>query len=225
MENLSDALRMAAGVLLAILLVTLIVYIFNTANTLEEEKSQQVLIEQTNEFNRKFLAYEKTSMYGTDVMSVISLAINNNRDLNGEITKHPDGEYHADLDGSVNIKVTLLDTNKVRTKTKVITIDNWLSPDDPNYKKEEIKDVRAYFSSKNLSLANINTVQQFQKMIIDESSPIIVSQKRLNNHTIQVTQKDIYGLEDFKSSIFKCSDIKYSQTGKIYEMTFDDISK
>ena len=44
MENIADALRIAAGVLFAVLLISLIVYIFRASNTVEAEKQQQILI-------------------------------------------------------------------------------------------------------------------------------------------------------------------------------------
>ncbi len=228
MENLADALRMAAGVMLAILLISLIVYIFQTANSFEEEKSQKILIEQVEEFNKKFTAYEKSSMYGTDIMSIISLAINNNRDLNAERALHPDGIFHANLDGSVNIKIDI-SSSKIMKKIWEIVIDNSIPVGEPGHETRTLKNSTPYFSSSDyssgyLDLTKNTTTQKFQDMIT-ENKTIITKQTTTNNGLkIKVTQEDNIGLEDFKSSIFTCVDTKHSQTGKVYEMTFKDIS-
>ena len=128
MENIADALRIAAGVLFALLLISLIVYIFRASNTVEAEKQQQILITQVNEFNSTFNAYNKSQMYGTDVMSVLSLAINNNRDLNSERAIRGDGLFHNDIEGSVNIRVKMIKPIEIKRYTIVTTI----SIDDPN---------------------------------------------------------------------------------------------
>ena len=74
MENASYALKMAAGVLLAVLILSIMTFILNnytqTQKTiLESKKSEKVV-----EFNEQFQAYEKTQMYGTDVISCLNLA-------------------------------------------------------------------------------------------------------------------------------------------------------
>lgn len=74
MENASYALKMAAGVLLAVLILSIMTFILSnytqTQKTiLESKKSEKVV-----EFNEQFQAYEKAQMYGTDVISCLNLA-------------------------------------------------------------------------------------------------------------------------------------------------------
>ena len=78
MENASYALKMAAGVLLAVLILSIMTFILNnytqTQKTiLESKKSEKVV-----EFNEQFQAYEKAQMYGTDVISCLNLAYSMN---------------------------------------------------------------------------------------------------------------------------------------------------
>ena len=81
MENASYALKMAAGVLLAVLILSIMTFILNnytqTQKTiLESKKSEKVV-----EFNEQFQAYEKAQMYGTDVISCLNLAYSINLEL------------------------------------------------------------------------------------------------------------------------------------------------
>lgn len=74
MENASYALKMAAGVLLAVLILSLMTFILNnysqTQKTILEAKKTEKIVE----FNEQFQAYEKAQMYGTDVISCLNLA-------------------------------------------------------------------------------------------------------------------------------------------------------
>ena len=86
MENSADALQLAFGVIIAVLLLSLLVYVFNNISSFENTKRDQAVSQQTAEFNKKFLAFDKTSMYATDVISVLGLAISNNKIQNQAIT-------------------------------------------------------------------------------------------------------------------------------------------
>ena len=74
MENASYALKMAAGVLLAVLILSLMTFILNnysqTQKTILEAKKTEKIVE----FNEQLQAYEKAQMYGTDVISCLNLA-------------------------------------------------------------------------------------------------------------------------------------------------------
>ena len=156
--------------------------------------------------------------------SVISLAINNNRDLNAARSLHPDGNYEPNLDGSINIKIELKSANAIQKKKWKIIIDNSKSPDDPDhYKREPYGTPTNYFPSKNLDLSTKAITQLFQDMITENKT--ITTKQNTNGMVTTIIQEDTIGLEDFKSSIFTCTETKHSQTGKIYEMTFKDITK
>ena len=232
MENMADALRIAAGVLLAILLVSLLVYIFRAINAVEDEKQQQILIEQVKEFNDKFLAYDKNQMYGTDVMSVISLAINNNRDINtGRYYDNRDGRFYTDgsgdpIDCLVNIKIILSPVDKIKTKTYVKKIYYDKNPPEIENPVAGSMHTSNYFSGLfnaegYLDLRSEATVTKFSEMILDETKHIEYLKKRTNHGlTEEIQVIDNYGIEDFKKSIFRCEGVKYNDIGRIYEMTF-----
>lgn len=225
MENIADALRIAAGVLLATLLLSLLVYVFRSFHSVEEERAQQILIEQIKEFNGKFLAYNKTQMYGTDVMSVLSLAIDNNRDINSERALHNrDGRYDPNKDGSVNIKIYLNPVDMVKSKKYKKTID--YREDPVLITTEDIGSPTNYFqglfkTGGYLDLTDSGTVEKFSDMVIDDSKTIEQSYKRKEHGLVEeITIVDNYGIEDFKKAVFTCTDVKYNDGGRIYEMTF-----
>lgn len=90
MENASKALLMAGGILLALILLTAFVYLFGqvSQNAKEQDRLQQM--EQINEFNAQYEAYQRNLLIGVDIASVCNKANSNNiknqnKDINEEI--------------------------------------------------------------------------------------------------------------------------------------------
>lgn len=78
MENASKALLMAGGILIAILVIGLVVYMFNTSSNLKKTSEDTELVEQIAAFNKEYEAYNKKLMRGTDVVSIINKVNSNN---------------------------------------------------------------------------------------------------------------------------------------------------
>lgn len=78
MENASKALEMAAGVLLGVLLLSLVAYFFTSISSWPEQEDDIKKAQQTTQFNLEFEVYDKKGMYGTDVISCLTKAENNN---------------------------------------------------------------------------------------------------------------------------------------------------
>jgi hypothetical protein len=114
MENVSYALKIAAGVLIAILVIGIVVYVWKQIGYMEEAKDDNLVSLNKAEFNEAFLAYDKNLMYGTDVLSCLNKAQNNNQryvynnyyGVDGEnISASARTEYFIDVE--VEIKSTL----------------------------------------------------------------------------------------------------------------------
>lgn len=235
MENAVDALKMAAGVLIALLLTSLIVYIFTVMSNLEDTKAQAELIDQTAKFNAQFNAFEKTSMYGTDLISVLSLAYNNNMDVNSAAYKRFDGHYDEDREGAINIVFILKNPILGRTTETVYTIDNGatISKDGP----KTVGTTETVFAAGEYSLkatdVNDANIQKIKKIIIDGKKEVTVTNKderkvdpTTNRWIIKRTEtvKSATGYDDFKKTIFEYipEETKYDGTGRIKSMTFTE---
>lgn len=91
MENASKALLMAGGVLIAILILSLLVYMATTTSRLAEAQDEKTLAQQTAAFNSEYEAYNKTRMYGTDIITVVKKADDYN------IKTEADGQSKIDI--------------------------------------------------------------------------------------------------------------------------------
>ncbi|MBQ2938368.1 MAG: hypothetical protein IJE05_05805 [Clostridia bacterium] len=80
MENASNALVMAGGVLIGILIISLAVYLFVDFGTTSAQIHQQTEERQITEFNSKFTSYEnKEGLTIYDVVTVAEYAYENNK--------------------------------------------------------------------------------------------------------------------------------------------------
>lgn len=80
MENASKALLMAAGVLIGMMVLSLMIYLFvsfgSTSREIREEQAQK----QLNQFNTQFTSYMGTTNTIYDVVTIANLATRNNID-------------------------------------------------------------------------------------------------------------------------------------------------
>ena len=84
MENATKALTMAAGVLIAIMVIALIYLLIDNISETSEQDEQALKAQQTAEFNRAYESYDKPWMRGTEVISVINKAVDNNLRYSGD---------------------------------------------------------------------------------------------------------------------------------------------
>lgn len=82
MENAARALEIAAGVLIALIILSLLAYFFASISTMPTQENKSMTTEQLHAFNTEYEAYRKSTMYGVDVISCLNKAENNNRKYN-----------------------------------------------------------------------------------------------------------------------------------------------
>jgi hypothetical protein len=78
MESANKAIAMAAGMLFAVMIMSLVAFVFSRITTIPTQEDSQALIEQSAAFNDEYTAYDKKIMYGVDVISVLNKAKSNN---------------------------------------------------------------------------------------------------------------------------------------------------
>ena len=79
MENASYALRIAAATLIAVMIIALIVFVFQKLRNYQQSQEDAVTRENMAQFNKTFEVYDKSLMYGTDVLSCLNQAESNNQ--------------------------------------------------------------------------------------------------------------------------------------------------
>ena len=237
MENSVDALQIAGGLLIAVLLITLIVFVFRSVSRMENTRRDLEVSQESAEFNKKFLAFDKSSMYGTDVISVLGMAISNNKIQNQQLMANPDGKYNKNVQYSMNIEIKV--KNTVQSK---VTKTAYIAQKDENGITQMVKitDASIYrglgLSSNpeitqgdvilnggttyDLSPQDDEKYKKLEKLSTLDRNNIEKTSKRFGNKTV-ITEKDPIGINDFKKVIYKCTDVQYNEVGRIYYMKFE----
>lgn len=79
MENASKALIMAAGILIAIILIALLARTYTTVSIFQRTQLSERETQELLEFNQEYLKYLNEYVYGTEVITVINKALGNTR--------------------------------------------------------------------------------------------------------------------------------------------------
>ena len=79
MENVSKALMMAGGLLISLMVISLIVVLWGQLSGYFTEDSKTTVVEQDTKFNAQFENYNKKSIGGYDLISVMNKIIDYNR--------------------------------------------------------------------------------------------------------------------------------------------------
>ena len=128
MENASKALIMAGGVLIGVLLLSVMVYLFNSAGSMAQTYDQSQSQRRLEYFNSKFLGYNKVingTSRGNNVSEVVS-AVNLAFDYNNSFTSF-NGDYDTIqrcliviCDAHGNVKYQL--PNNYKQKNRILDV-------------------------------------------------------------------------------------------------------
>ena len=132
MENASKALIIEGAILLSILLISLGIMIFNTAQ--DTTKNSGMTQAQVSAFNNKFSKYEGT-IKGSEVRSLIQEVVASNGDDNN---KNASRQITINKDSKAIVSGTTADSSGILT-TKSYTVKITEYNDDGTIKTMEIK--------------------------------------------------------------------------------------
>jgi len=117
MENASKALLMAAGVLMGILVLSLIVYIYATFSDSTQKSMEQIKLNETVAFNSKYLAYDgREDLTCYDILNIANMAIKDNED-----DEHPKVAVLI-MNATVNPGESYLDMRTASIKYNLTTV-------------------------------------------------------------------------------------------------------
>lgn len=249
MENAAKALEMAGGILIAILIISMFTYMFNHLSQHQAVNTYLDNIDKIDAFNAKYLAYDKTILYGADIISVINQALSNNisvtENKSGMYLQQRYGYFNSANPLDINIKFKLIENTTVQVeiyKKDETVEDNDIDTDGSS--TTPLGDVSGKGPEK-FSLKK-NVVYDLTKFnptgggyYVDDKANPTENRKQLENNPIlsimpgedikvrnEGTNEGIYikrQTKRFISKIFKCTGVEFSATtGQVREMTFEE---
>lgn len=137
MENASKALLIAAGILIAIMVVTLLVIGWNSISSYFQAKDENTRIVQLSEFNQEFENYTNAeSIRGTDILSLM-----------GKVEDYNDRKLEVYGEGYSEMHIT------VKLTTSQYSLNKYLYNLDTGKDKENNGDwlLKATYTEENIS--------------------------------------------------------------------------
>lgn len=116
MENATKALLIAAGVLIAIMVISALVLMFDRISEVSQTEQDALVAQQLTEFNREYEAFNRRDLWGGQIISVMNKMLDNN---NKYATLDEDN-YMMDI----SVKFTVIDDffNKKKEGTTYFTL-------------------------------------------------------------------------------------------------------
>ena len=216
MENAAKALLMAAGVLIALIIIGALLLMFNNLSNYQETNTQNTRESQIVEFNKQFETYDRNDVRGNELISLTNRIIDYNERKTSDIS---DEKYE-----------------KMRIEIKGI------KPKDFLYEQNNLELIKTSYNQDDIKSKLLNEIQKIEKKyeikyisklvsnisnVVDDNNGENKAKEILNKSTINFNEvkedtKKYYQYTQLKKAYFNCTDRKYnSNTGRIVSMTFE----
>ena len=222
MENASKALLMAGGMLLAILLITLLVYAWGMFSEYQNAKANLSEIEDTAEFNEQLSQYDRDDVDGYTLLSLINRIVDynerNTTDSVSEQEKYP----------CITLTIKMDESGK-DDKRKMLTYDNTIRL----FTKEQYAENELSAKNRNLSTSFRNAIEEKINNGLGSLEPIKAEKVARSIASIFKTAAQIdadaerqYGVADAttRTYVYKVMINEYN-TASGESLTIDDINE
>ena len=218
MENASKFLLMAGGILIALLVISALVLMFNQIGDYEKGKSNTEKVSQVADFNKEFMVFTYDNIQGTDIISLANKIVNFN--------SKSGMQNSINYDKKIKLYLNFGNKNKSGSFAYKLGGNPVIFTKDPyfieNYSSEFLQLISKYmeydnkFSIKvmNRLSANYSSLQDGTKTIKDVTGRSDISQDIIKD----IPKYREYS--EFKGSTFKNTKIEYDGE-QIKEMDFE----
>lgn len=226
MENISKALLIAAGMLILIMILSLLVIGYQQISAYYSRQHDATMVEQTIEFNKRFENYNRNDIRGNELISLMNRVI----DYNATQVYEEETKFKR-LILSINVgEQDILDQFKYDASLEgriTSEIDN--SSND----RDLIKITGVELNSKSIIGNNVTTTQ-LQRLsanihyIMDDSNEFrdekiksILKTDTYDIDDVKNATAQYYEYTQFKRACFNCTGVEYDpDTGRVVRMTF-----
>ena len=251
MENASKALLMAGGMLLAILILTLLIYAWNLFSNFQSSNDELANIENTAKFNQQFTNYNRDDVQGYELISLVNQVVDYNQ--RKSTTGQNDEKYNP-----ITVSIYLINENNRKSFSKDFINRLIVSPTNTYAQSNAINTFKNLIDSAT-SIENIfggndcaNRIAKNYDSIFLSSSQVDEEMKKgfteneVWNNAIKkynsLTTKTVatksellsksdsalkyYEYMQFKRGVFKCSKLEYDGvTGRVSIIEFEFTGK
>lgn len=205
MENASKALMMAGTVLIALMVISALVFMYRDLTSEKRQESENQKVEETAEFNKSFESYEK-DLKGTQMFSIANKIIDYNEKYAGKdgyeeitLTVHTDrgnknAQYYAELQADVDQMINEKYKSSSNLEALYEARNNETSTDEKTRTQVE------------------QTIKELQKELGDKYN---AAYQNVNRDWNQYSK-----YKDLKTKTYKSDGITYYSNGRIKTMIY-----
>ena len=209
MENASKALLIAGGVLIAILIVSVLVVTLNIVNSNQKTREKALATEQLAEFNQKYESYNKKALRGTDIITLMKMAIENNNSASS------DNPYYINVIIDLGNK-KIQDTS---TRTVVLDKDKKVISDKTKRDPNSLEGTSKIILGTWIDNVHYKTNGKVEKFFTTTDFTDSMEEQTESNGNTTITYK-YSSFTTFKNDIFQCTNVEYNNQGRIKELEF-----
>lgn len=200
MENASKAIIMAGGILIALVIISILVIIFNVTGSVYTEREKSLEIEQIEEYNRKFATYNNIDgLYGSELLSLANLVI----------------DYHNRLLYGYDINSEYYKENKV--DITVYLCDEIIGIRDAN-NKQFINNSRKQYNIEEFKQYYDNIEKKLSTVTGEEYDKIKSLLTEIKSRPFVCVTKD--NIKKYKTIYNNIEPVQYNKYGRISAMCF-----
>jgi len=232
MENASKALLIAAGVLVGLILISMILFTHNQISNYYETKEQNKEIEQIDAFNKQYIAYNRDNVRGSDLLSLvnkiidfnspkidfandipitISIRIENDEDKDNAPNIYYGGNQPSGKKLLFNIKQEYTHLNIEEKLNDALEIEN----NYPNGKAKKLAD--NLFTLMREDNPGEDKAEKARKDLFEQLK-LEYSQSNLTTYREDILR--YYQYMQFKRAHFNCTGLTYTGQGRVLGFTF-----
>ena len=217
MENASKALIMAAGVLIALMILGALLLMFSNLSNYQETNTQGTREAQVVEFKNQFETYNRQDIRGTDMVSLMNRVVDYNTRKTGTTSEEQYQKMEISVTG-ISPSAFKYDTSDDSLIKESYTQDNITTLLNP-VKQLENKYQQKYITELSANISNIIDGDS------EEQAKKILNTTNLDRYggidQIKLDTAKYYQYTQFKRTYFDCTGVEYNQqTGRIVKMEF-----
>ena len=223
MENASKALLIAAGILVGLIVISMIMVSYRQISSYYQTKEQVEISKQMNNFNEKYIPYNRDDVRGSDLLSLINRIVNFN-------TINPDDDpitISIKIPNNSSAKMFYYNYDKYKNNgnyQKIITLGQVYTQENIN---EKILNTANLIENQYTQLiatklaANMSTLmgENTRKEPTDLLDEFKLSHSQLGD--IRKKIFEYYQYNQFKRAHFDCKALKYTSAGRVKSFEFE----
>lgn len=250
MENVSKALIIAGGVLIALLVISLVILMVNSISDYQNSNADATREQQIADFNNEYTAYERTNIRGSELLSLLNKVIDYN-ERKAEVAGTTENEGNAIAFKPITITVNIPNINLLANPdNKNVLFKSTQYKITKNAQDDKLKQIlttakgyeddyggieviqKLVANAGSIFLSSTNPQDYEKEQALKKFNAIVKGAKATNYNTMVNQNKNkvyqYYEYTQFKRAYFNndSNTTKYdTKTGRIIEMSFTATGK